>query len=83
MSPPLPDATILLKLATMRMPFGKYAGMALMDLPLPYLVWFSSKGFPRGELGLMLEMLLEIKREGLTHLLRPLADHGTPRDPCA
>jgi uncharacterized protein (DUF3820 family) len=62
----------LLKLATMKMPFGKYQGRVLMDLPEEYLLWFAKKGFPRGELGLLLELMLELQINGLEGLLQPL-----------
>ena len=52
----IPDAEVLLKLAEMRMPFGKYKERRLIDLPEPYVVWFSQKGFPAGQLGDMLRM---------------------------
>ena len=63
---------ILIKLAQMRMPFGKYANRLLMELPEPYLIWFSHKGFPKGELGELMALMLEIKTNGLEYLLRPL-----------
>lgn len=62
----------LLKLATMKMPFGKYQGRILMDLPEEYLLWFAKKGFPKGELGLLLELMLELQINGLESLLTPL-----------
>ena len=67
-----PDADVLLQLAKMRMPFGKYKGRLLIDLPEPYVVWYSQKGFPDGELGDMLRMLYEIKVNGLEYLFKPL-----------
>jgi uncharacterized protein (DUF3820 family) len=54
------------------MPFGKYKGRFLVDLPEPYVVWFANKGFPRGELGKMLGVIYEIKVNGLEHLVKPL-----------
>lgn len=68
----IPDAAVLLKLAKMRMPFGKYKGRRLIDLPEPYVVWFSQKGFPTGKLGDMLRMVYEIKVNGLEYLFKPL-----------
>lgn len=62
----------LLKLTTTSMPFGKYKGTTLCALPQAYLVWFSKNGFPRGELGELLELMLEIDHNGLNHLLTPL-----------
>ncbi|EMB50534.1 DUF3820 family protein [Vibrio mimicus] len=62
----------LLKLARMKMPFGKYAGRILIDLPEPYLLWFQKQGFPEGELGELLEICLALKIEGLDALVKPL-----------
>lgn len=59
----------LLALTQAVMPFGKYQGKKLMDLPEDYLLWFSQQGFPKGELGGLLALALEIKREGLEGLL--------------
>ncbi len=70
----IPDAAVLLKLAKMRMPFGKYKERRLIDLPERYVVWFSQKGFPAGELGDMLRMVYEIKINGLEYLFKPLRD---------
>ena len=67
-----PDAAVLLKLARTRMPFGKYKERLLIDLPEPYVVWFSQKGFPAGQLGDMLRMVYEIKTNGLEYLFEPL-----------
>ena len=50
------------------MPFGKYKGVRLMDLPERYIVWFSRKGFPGGKLGKMLQTVYEIKLNGLEYL---------------
>lgn len=54
------------------MPFGKYAGTLLVDLPEPYLVWFGQEGFPDGELGEMLRCMYEVKVNGLEYLFDPL-----------
>jgi uncharacterized protein (DUF3820 family) len=62
----------LLELARMRMPFGKYAGRLLIDLPEPYVIWFAQEGFPAGKLGRMLQTVLEIKVNGLEFLFDPL-----------
>ena len=66
------DHKALLELADMRMPFGKYAGRRLVDLPEPYIVWFSQQGFPSGKLGEMLQTVYEIKVNGLEYLFEPL-----------
>ena len=60
----------LQKLKTMAMPFGKYKGISLSELPEPYVVWFHTNGFPEGELGRLLGLLYEIKLNGLEHLLK-------------
>lgn len=67
-----PDREILLTLVRMKMPFGKYKGTILCDLPLPYLEWFATKGFPDGKLGMLIATVYEIKMNGLSHLLEPL-----------
>lgn len=56
----------------MRMPFGKYAGRLLIDLPEPYVVWMAGNGFPKGKLGGMLRTVHEIKVNGLEFLFDPL-----------
>ncbi|WP_303907720.1 DUF3820 family protein [Thiohalomonas denitrificans] len=72
-SAPLPfDGQELLKLARYRMPFGKYKDRLLIDLPEPYVVWFSREGFPDGELGRLLHIVHEIKINGLEYLFAPL-----------
>lgn len=63
---------ILTELVTVKMPFGKYQGYTLCNLPEPYLVWFNQKGFPPGKLGIQLGTLYEIKLNGLEYLLEPL-----------
>jgi uncharacterized protein len=67
-----PDPEILIKLANTRMPFGKYKDQRLIDLPEPYVVWFSQKGFPHGQLGDLLRMVYEIKVNGLEYLFHQL-----------
>ncbi|HLS98274.1 MAG: DUF3820 family protein [Porticoccaceae bacterium] len=66
------DREQLLKVANTPMPFGRYAGRILVDLPEEYLLWFSARGFPRGELGELLALALLIRSEGLESLVRPL-----------
>ena len=63
---------ILLQLVKLQMPFGKYKGTILCDLPVYYLEWFQRKGFPEGKLGMQLQTILEIKMNGLEYLLNPL-----------
>jgi hypothetical protein len=67
-----PDKNALLKLAQAKMPFGRYAGYRLVDLPERYVLWFSQKGFPEGELGDLLRTVYEIKVNGLEYLFKPL-----------
>lgn len=62
----------LQKFIQTKMPFGKYKGALLIDLPEAYLVWYHQKGFPKGELGKMLGLCYEIKLNGLEYLFKPL-----------
>lgn len=63
----------LIKLARTPMPFGKYSGRVLIDLPEEYLLWFQNKAeFPQGELGELLKLALALKIEGLDSLVKPL-----------
>ena len=64
----------LVKLANTKMPYGKYKGKYLVELPEPYLVWYRSKGFPKGRLGEQLCLMLEIKINGLERLIYPLME---------
>jgi uncharacterized protein len=66
------DPTLLLELVRMRMPFGKYKGVILCNLPVSYLEWFQRKGYPNGKLGVLLQTMFEIKLNGLDYLLEPL-----------
>ena len=70
--PSQPDGEILKQLVKMKMPFGKYKGILLCDLPVSYLEWFQREGFPEGKLGMMLATIYEIKINGLSYLLEPL-----------
>jgi len=74
-----PAPEIFKKLITATMPFGKYAGRRLVDLPEPYVVWFKQKGFPKGELGMLLETVYIIKVNGLEYLFRPGAKNPEKR----
>lgn len=73
------NTQILNDLVTMRMPYGKYKGWILCDLPEPYLVWYHSKGLPAGKLGQILGTLYEIKLNGLEYLLKPLREQNRTR----
>lgn len=67
-----PNPQLLQELVKMRMPFGKYKGTLLCDLPVYYLEWFQREGFPPGKLGMLLATMYEIKINGLENLLNPL-----------
>jgi uncharacterized protein (DUF3820 family) len=66
------DPKLLIDLIQMPMPFGKYKGVVLCNLPVSYLEWFQKKGFSAGKLGILLETMYEIKLNGLEYLLDPL-----------
>ena len=68
----LPDQQALIEAINQTMPFGKYAGRKLLQLPEPYLVWFHGKGFPEGKLGQQLALMYEVKLNGLETMLQPL-----------
>ncbi|OUS02149.1 hypothetical protein A9Q86_05305 [Flavobacteriales bacterium 33_180_T64] len=67
-----PDKNFLIKLAHTKMPFGKYEGRYLIDLPEYYIVWYHNKGFPKGALGDMLTQVYELKLNGLEYLIRDI-----------
>ncbi len=80
MNPPLsPDPKVLLQIARMPMPFGRYAGTRLIDLPEPYVVWFRNQGYPRGRLGELMATLYEIKANGLEPLLDSMREQTDPK----
>ncbi|POP51213.1 DUF3820 family protein [Zhongshania marina] len=66
------DPQLLIDAVNQVMPFGKYQGRKLLELPEPYLVWFHKQGFPKGKLGEQLALMYEIKLNGLENMLRPL-----------
>ncbi len=66
------DQESLLKLVSMEMPYGKYQGRLLADLPGHYLGWFAREGFPRGELGSLIALMYELDHNALRQLLDPL-----------
>ena len=73
---PTVDSAAFARLVTVTMPYGKYKGRAIADLPGHYLNWFAREGFPSGELGKLLALMHEIDHNGLTHLLAPLRSNA-------
>ena len=69
-----PNKDFLIKLANTKMPYGKYEGRYLIDLPEYYVVWYHNKGFPKGNLGLMLQQVYELKINGLEYLIRDIKE---------
>mgnify|MGYP005842230793 CR=1 FL=1 len=67
-----PDKELLLSLVKNKMPYGKYKGTLLCNIPEYYLVWFKQQGFPKGKLGQQLETMYDIKINGLEYPLEPL-----------
>lgn len=67
-----PDKQFLIDTANMKMPYGKYKGIYLIDIPEYYIVWYKNKGFPSGKLGMMLELVYELKLNGLEEILRKI-----------
>lgn len=68
----LQNRQFLIDLAKMKMPFGKYKGSFLIDLPEHYIVWYHNKGFPKGKLGLQMQLVYELKLNGLEDLIRKI-----------
>jgi uncharacterized protein (DUF3820 family) len=64
-----PESTILVEIVQTKMPFGKYKGTLVSDIPVSYLEWMHNKGFPPGKLGMMLATVYEIKINGLTDFI--------------
>lgn len=71
------EKTDLIKIARTQMPFGKYQGRFLIDIPEEYLLWMAKEGFPDNQLGMLLSLTLEIKVEGLEPLIAPLRNTPT------
>lgn len=69
----------LIKAVNQVMPFGKYKGRKLLELPEPYLVWFHKQGFPNNQLGRQLALMYEIKLNGLESMLKPLINSSQNR----
>ncbi|ARN74923.1 DUF3820 family protein [Oceanicoccus sagamiensis] len=68
----------LVTIANMAMPFGKYQGRPLIDVPEEYLLWFEKKGFPEGKLGMLMQLTLEIKVNGQDEIIQPLKKANKP-----
>lgn len=66
------NSEILKEICVIKMPFGKYEGTVLADLPISYLEWFNRSGMPKGKLGMQLATVYEIKLNGLMDLLIPI-----------
>lgn len=66
------DKQFLIDTANMRMPFGKYKGTYLIELPEHYIVWYRNKGFPKGKLGDMMALTYELQLNGLEEILRKI-----------
>jgi uncharacterized protein (DUF3820 family) len=71
---------LLIKLAHTKMPFGKYEGYYLIDLPEHYVVWYSQKGFPKGALGEQLQLVYELKLNGLESIVRNIKKQYPKKD---
>ena len=68
------QAEDLQRLVTTQMPYGKYKGRLIADLPGHYLNWFAREGFPKGDIGRLLQLMQEIDHNGLSDLLKPLRE---------
>lgn len=68
----LQDKQFLIDVSKMRMPYGKYKGTYLIDLPEHYVVWYHNKGFPKGKIGKMLGLVYELKLNGLEDIIREI-----------
>lgn len=70
------DRNHLIELANYKMPFGKYKGVLLVNIPEFYYAWFNQKGFPEGKLGNLMKEMYEIKINGLESFLKPLIENS-------
>ncbi|MFD0764952.1 DUF3820 family protein [Mucilaginibacter lutimaris] len=68
----VPNPQVLIDCVNSRMPFGKYKDTLICDMPISYLEWMHSKGFPPGKLGMLLSTVFEIKSNGIDQLLRQI-----------
>tara|TARA_B110001454_G_C12612398_1_gene389280 strand:- start:365 stop:595 length:231 start_codon:yes stop_codon:yes gene_type:complete len=75
---PVSNQEYLIKLAHTKMPFGKYKGRDLINLPEHYIVWYNNKGFPKGQLGEMLKLVYELQLNGLEDMVRNIK-HKFPK----
>lgn len=76
------DHQELIKLAHTKMPFGKYEGRFLIDLPEHYVVWYKNNGFPKGRLGEQLQLVYELKLNGMEEILRNIRrQYPQPKNP--
>ena len=75
-----PDKQFLIDLAHTRMPYGKYEGRYIIDLPEYYVVWYHNKGFPKGKLGQMLTTVYELKLNGLEYIVRNIQQQFPKKD---
>ena len=75
------DQKDLIRIANYQMPFGRFKGTALIELPEEYLLWFVDRGFPAGKLGELMQVTLEIKINGLEKLVYPLRTDDKPQKP--
>jgi len=66
------DRQFLIDVAKMKMPFGKYKGYFLIDLPEHYIVWYKNKGFPTGKLGKQMQLVYELQLNGLEDIVREI-----------
>ncbi|WP_443945216.1 DUF3820 family protein [Pedobacter sp. AW1-32] len=66
------DPKLLIDLVNMKMPYGKYKGYLICNIPESYLLWYKDKGFPKGKLGDLMATMFEIRVNGLEYLLTPL-----------